>query len=71
MDKIKPQNIGGMKWSHPYLIVPVSKRSLNKTVQFTENFLGPSGLAPQKLLALSYFISVSHQAIWDVLQYTP
>ena len=54
-DKIKKQNIGGMKWSHPYLIVPVSKRSLIKSVQFTENFRGPSDLAPQKLLALSYF----------------
>ena len=54
-DKIKKQNIGGMKWSHPYLIVPVSKRSLIKSVQFTENFLGPSDLTPQKLLALSYF----------------
>ena len=40
---------------HPYLIVPVSKRNLIKSVQFTENFLGPSDLTPQKLLALSYF----------------
>ena len=53
--KLKKQNIGGMKWSHPYLIVPVSKRSLIKSVQFTENFLGPSDLTPQKLLALSNF----------------